>query len=122
MISIGSQDYVIGRCIRELKISPKLLGYMYLCEAIEIIQKDFNAIYNLTKGIYSEIGDKYFVSIESIEISIRRAIDSSWKKDRENIKNKFETFFLTEITKKPTPTEVLTYLNWRVELEKKKTI
>lgn len=113
-----SLEKKIGKFIRELSISPTMVGYLYLCEAAKMVSKDATLIYEITKGIYMSIAEEHNVSYPSVEASIRRVITEAWKKDKNNIKEKLKLFFISDLDKKPSVSQILAYLNWRIDIEK----
>lgn len=58
------------------EIPPKLHGFAYLVDAIEMAYIDESLLKNLEKGLYIEIGERWDVSAASVERSIRAALKS----------------------------------------------
>lgn len=77
-------------CIRD-----RLDGYTYLLEAVTLMMTGNHRF--VTKEVYPDIGRKYGCSWESVERSIRSAIQDAWKRDGSGV---WHTHF-PEFTQKP---------------------
>ena len=89
--------------LRELGISPRLLGYQYLVEAICYCVEDSKLINTITYDIYLKIAEEYKTTIPRVERNIRSAIE---KADREEIIHFFGNL-LKRKKKKPTNVEFI---------------
>lgn len=63
-----------GETLISWGITPNLLGYRYIIDALEIIKENPEAKHKLHNGIYPKIAQKYYVETASIERGIRTAI------------------------------------------------
>ena len=63
-----------GETLISWGITPNLLGYKYIIDALEIIKEDSEVLNSLHKKIYRPIAEKYGVRDVAIERSIRTAI------------------------------------------------
>lgn len=64
--------------IKILGIMPKVKGYYYIIEAVEIIRQRTEQPILITKDIYPVIALKYHTSTECVERAIRTAIYNAW--------------------------------------------
>lgn len=64
--------------VKALGIMPKVKGYYYIIDAVEIIRKNPGEPLLITKDIYPVIALKYRTSIECVERVIRTAIHNAW--------------------------------------------
>lgn len=63
-----------GETLINWGITPNLLGYKYIIDALEIIKEDSEVLSSLHKRIYLPLAKKYGVRDVAIERSIRTAI------------------------------------------------
>lgn len=68
----------ISNTLKNLGITPGLLGYQYLREAIEITMKDTNAVHHITKMIYPPLARIFKSSRTKVERDMRIAIERAW--------------------------------------------
>ena len=74
----------IKKLLRYLGIPVNLMGYKYIAESVHMMLNSEKTIFLVE--IYQNISNKYSVSVESVEISIRHAIKKSVKNNK-NIRN-----------------------------------
>ena len=69
----------------ELGMSTKNVGFDYLRKAIIMFYS--NPTQSITKNIYPDVGERYDpkVGSQTVEIAIRRVIDSAWQARNEKI-------------------------------------
>lgn len=60
-------------------IPPNIRGYSYITYAMELIIRNPEAMYSVTKGLYIDVAKKFGTKPASVERSIRFAIGSAWK-------------------------------------------
>lgn len=71
--------------IKVLGIMPRVKGYFYINEAVEIIRRKGEAPLLITKDIYPEVAQKYETSTECVERAIRTSINTAWMSNREMV-------------------------------------
>lgn len=71
-------QYYLSNLLKEMKISPKYLGYIYL-EAIVIYTYE-NRIYlkSLSRFVYPEIASRFLTAPKSVEKAIDNAISKAY--------------------------------------------
>ena len=81
----------ITKTLKELGISPRLLGYKYLTDAITMVIDDETLVQRrVTKELYPNIAKKNNTSMSRVERAIRTCIITSY--DRGNLKLLNEMF------------------------------
>lgn len=63
----------VENALIEMGIYPNLKGFDYICEAVEILEKN-NRDMKIVDGVYQEIAEKLGVTKLSVERAIRHAI------------------------------------------------
>ena len=71
--------------IKVLGIMPKVKGYYYINDAVEIIKQRGEEPLLITKDIYPEVAHKYGTSPECVERAIRTSINNAWSNNKEII-------------------------------------
>lgn len=99
---------VIKLALIRIGIRCDLIGFNYLCFAIELVIQQPNLIHNLCKGLYVAISKKFSVKKENcVERSIRHAIDDTYiNKSFAELNKMFKTQLYT-IDDKPTVGELI---------------
>lgn len=94
---------VVKFALIKIGIRCDLVGFSYLCLAIEMVILNPNLIHNLCKGLYTEVGKAFNVNKQTcVERDIRHAIENTYINKNFNELNKM---FHTEIyTYKDKPT------------------
>ena len=75
----------VKELIKVLGIMPRVKGYFYINEAVEIIRRKGEEPLLITKDIYPEIAQKYETSTECVERAIRTSINTAWMNNREMV-------------------------------------
>ena len=71
----------IAMLLKKMGISPALLGYKYLAEAIKIVlDNEDTAIEGITKCLYPAVAKKFKTTISRVERGIRFAIEIAFSK------------------------------------------
>lgn len=78
--SDNNKQINIENILKKLYVNPKLLGYTYLKEAIEMCLINPNLFQEITKTLYPSIAKKYETTGTKVERAIRHAIEASWNK------------------------------------------
>ncbi|MCQ2507400.1 MAG: sporulation initiation factor Spo0A C-terminal domain-containing protein [Dorea sp.] len=83
----------IVHTLRKLGITENLDGFEYLKEAIFMAVKDPSILNQVTKELYPELAMKFGKTPDSVEHSMRYAIDKGWKTS--NVDYIYEIFCFT---------------------------
>lgn len=73
---------VVSYLLRKLSIRADLLGYDYLCTAIEMVVNDISCLHNMTKVLYPEIAKVHNTTPQRVERAIRHSIVAMLKDGR----------------------------------------
>ena len=85
-----------------------LVGFSYLCYAIELVILKPELIHNLCKGLYVQVGEKFMVNNDlCIERSIRHAIEQTYINKSFMELNRMFKMELFTINDKPTCGELI---------------
>lgn len=96
---------VVTDQLTRFRIRDRLDGYAYLLDAVTLMMEGNRRF--VTKEIYPDIGRKYGCSRESVEHSIRIAIQDAWKRDDSGV---WRTYFPEFTQKSPSNRIVLNKL------------
>lgn len=99
---------IIKLTLIRIGIRCDLIGFSYLCFAIELVIQNPKLIHNLCKGLYIEVGKKFDTNKDScVERSIRHAIENTYiNKSFSELNRMFKTQIYT-INDKPTAGELI---------------
>ncbi len=97
-----NDEAIITKIIQELCIPAHLKGYKYLRLAIKYGVEDARLVNSITTVLYPMVAKEYNVSSESVERSIRTAIQLAW--DRGNPEAFFKYFSYNSQVRKKRPT------------------
>lgn len=99
---------IIKLTLIRIGIRCDLIGFSYLCLAIEMVVQNPKLIHNLCKGLYIEVGKRFDTSKENcVERSIRHAIENTYiNKSFAELNKMFKTQLYT-IDDKPTAGELI---------------
>lgn len=70
----------VENILKELCVSPSLLGFNYLKDAIELCLDKPETLCSITKVLYPSLAKKYETTSTRVERAIRHAIETSWGK------------------------------------------
>lgn len=70
----------ISKILHRLAISPKVLGFRYIRDAIYLCYKDENYLNKFTRTLYPKIAEINNTTVIRVEKDIRHAIEISWGK------------------------------------------
>ena len=113
---------IIKLTLIKIGIRCDLVGFSYLCYAIELVIQNPQKIHHLCKGVYSEVGRKFEVEKENcVERSIRHAIENAYLCKNFGELNKMFDIELFTINEKPTAGELINLVAevYNLELYKK---
>lgn len=99
---------IIKLTLIKIGIRCDLIGFSYLCYAVELVIQDPQLIHNLCKGLYEEVCKKFDVENKAcVERSIRHAIDNTYNCKSFVELNKMFKVDLYSINDKPTVGELI---------------
>ena len=104
-MAAGWDSITLRKWLNAIGIKRHLKGFDYFAEAVRISLDDASLLYEITKGMYPRIADKYDTTAECVERSMRHAICSAWKDEKCNIRNMFAY--------KPTNGTFIRYVTYR---------
>lgn len=70
----------IDNALLTLGLQPNHVGYWYLSEALTLCQEDPERITAVLKALYWPIAQRHRVSVSSVEVAMRRAIQAGWRR------------------------------------------
>jgi two-component system response regulator (stage 0 sporulation protein A) len=73
---------VARKALEYLDMSPELIGYQYLVEAIAIASMDHMVTRRMMNELYPKLAHMYGTSVSCVERSIRHAIEDTWTSGR----------------------------------------
>lgn len=117
--SIMNIKYTIANILKKLGIQMDLLGYVYLCLAIEFVIKNPEImIEGITKSLYPKVAKKVNTKNSNIERMIRDAISKAWNKGNDENKLIQDSVFKYAILngKKPTNSLFITTVVERIKI------
>lgn len=99
---------IIRLTLMKIGIRSDLVGFEYLCTAIELVIERPELIHSLCKELYTSIAEKFTVDKDSsVERSMRHAIDSTFSDSSFVEINKMFNTTLFAIDEKPTVGELI---------------
>lgn len=96
----------VENILKELCVSPSLLGFNYLKDAIELCLDKPETLCSITKVLYPSLAKKYETTSTRVERAIRHAIETSWGKIDGDI---YYQVFYNEFDK-PTNSRYIAYV------------
>jgi two-component system response regulator (stage 0 sporulation protein A) len=97
-------------------ISAHMSGYKYIREAILYCIENPEAVNSFTKTLYPYIADKFSVSTQKVERSIRNAIDKAWRDVKPGVKNSIFGPFISNNGKRPKNSEFIALISDRIRM------
>ena len=99
---------IIKLTLIRIGIRCDLIGFSYLCLAIEMVVQNPKLIHNLCKGLYIEVGKKFNANKENcVERSIRHAIENTYINKSFAELNRMFKMQLYTVDEKPTAGELI---------------
>ncbi len=92
----------ISTVLRDMGLPAHLKGYRFARDAIELAVRDPSVMQNVTKGVYSCLGERFETLPANIERAMRNAIEVAW--DRGDMDEMQKIFGYTVSTTKGKPT------------------
>jgi len=97
-------------------ISAHISGYKYIREAILYCIENPEAVNSCTKTLYPYIAEKFKVSTQKVERSIRNAIDKAWKEIKPGVKNSIFGPYIGKNEKRPKNSEFIAMVSDRIRM------
>ena len=96
--------------IKKVGISPALLGYKYITEAVNMVVDDDTVLDGITKRLYPDIAKKFKTTAVRVERMIRYAVDSSFQNMPVDMIKAIFSNTISPKTGKPTNSEFIATL------------
>jgi two-component system response regulator (stage 0 sporulation protein A) len=100
-------EAIVTKAIQELCIPAHLKGYKYLRIAIKYSIEDAKLVNTMTTILYPKVAENYDVSSESVERSIRTAIQLAWDRGNPEAFSKYFGYNSQVRKKRPTNAEFI---------------
>ena len=107
----------ITNYLNMMQIPDNLNGFKYLKLAVSESLNNPEYLRDVTNVLYNIVGEKYHVSKQNVEISIRRAIEKAWSRSEDAMRTALRPAYGCEMLRKPTNLEIISDLNWIIRLE-----
>ena len=75
-------DEKISKIFINVGIPPHIKGYSFLREGVKMAVEEPDIINNITKKLYTKIGEKFETTPSKVERAIRHAIEVAWNRGR----------------------------------------
>lgn len=96
--------------MRRLGITPNLLGYKYLSDAIVMTIFSPKKKYRMTKELYPEIAKKNETTASRVERAMRNAIERAWDRGDEEFLEELWGYAISSEKGKPTNSEFISQI------------
>ena len=108
---------LITTILHQIGVPAHIKGYQYLREAIMLILKDKDILYNITKDLYPTLAQAHNDTPSRVERAMRHAIEVAW--DRGNPEKLMDIFGYTidGCKGKPTNSEFIALLADKIALQ-----
>lgn len=113
------KEQQIKSTLKELGVSPNLLGYYCLTAAVELLMDDFTLVNKKTKELYPKLAEIFGTTPSRIERRIRNAVQTGWGRGNQELQD--ELFGYTVDMEKGCPTNgefVVTVADYLATLER----
>lgn len=106
----------ISKILHRLGISPKIMGFRYIRDAIFLCYKDETNLNKLTRNLYPKIADMNDTTIIRVEKNIRHAIEISWGKGDIDFIEEIFGYKTSKETSRPTNGDFIALLTEYLKL------
>ena len=106
----NKEEIYISKLLKELGVPPHLLGYDYIKFAILLIASDESYLRRITKGLYSDIAEKFQTTPSRVERAIRHCIEVSFNRAKAEKMEEIFSYTININTGKLTNSEFLAVL------------
>ena len=96
--------------IKKVGISPALLGYKYITEAVNMVVDDDTVLDGITKILYPDIAKKFKSTAVRVERAIRHAVERSFENMPADMIKAIFSNTISPKTGKPTNSEFIATL------------
>ena len=105
---LSNMRKIIKLALIRIGIRCDLIGFSYLCYAIELVILNPDLIHSLCKNLYTKVSEKFEVKKDScVERSIRHAIENAYINKSFAELNKMFKMQLYTVNDKPTAGELI---------------
>ena len=105
---LSTMRKIIKLTLIRIGIRCDLIGFSYLCYAIELVILNPNLIHSLCKDLYAKVSEKFDVKKDScVERSIRHAIENTYINKSFAELNRMFKMQLYTVDEKPTAGELI---------------
>lgn len=111
--SVESIEAYISSLMMDFGLSPHMIGYQYVREAILEALKNPKVFSSITKVLYPTVAHKFGTTPQRVERAIRNAIEKAWQKQLHSGSSNM----LVSIGSKPTNSEFIAMLYDRVRIK-----
>lgn len=99
--------YTISNTLKDLGITPNLLGYAYLRDAIELATDNPAVVHRITKELYPRIAKLNNTTPTRVERAMRNAIEGAWSAPGGTTRETIFRHAYSAKTGKPTNSEFI---------------
>lgn len=114
---LNNLENEVSFILQKLKIPIHYKGYNYLKDAVLLTVKEPNLINEVTKKLYPLIAQQYKTVPNSVERSMRFAIEAAWNKGDIETMNKLFGYCIDDRKGKPTNASFIAILADKIRLE-----
>jgi two-component system response regulator (stage 0 sporulation protein A) len=80
-MKITNMDYTVSCTLKDLGMTPGLLGFGYLKEAVKLTMDDESVVHKrVTKVLYPTIAKMFSTSSSRVERAMRHSIETAWNR------------------------------------------
>lgn len=102
----------IQKLLLALGFPQHVYGYEYIIYALELIERDHNSLYHITKELYPEIARHFETTPNRVERAIRTAIQIAWSEENIPLINSIFGNTLRSESGAPTNSQLLAGLHF----------
>lgn len=107
---LAARLHVIG-------IPADLRGYYYLKEAIKIVAKDEQAIFDIMKKVYEPVAAQFNVTAKHVSKAMARAVETGWDRGDLDVLQSYFGYSISNYKGMPTNSEFISILAERIRLQ-----
>lgn len=107
------EDFVelrVSNTLKNIGITPGLLGYQYLRHAILISMKDETYPHTITKRLYPAVAHYFGTKSSRVERAMRHAIECAWLRGNDELINEIFRYTIDPTSGRPTNREFISTL------------
>ena len=112
-------ETLVTSVIHEIGVPAHIKGYQYLREAIIIAVEDMEVINAVTKVLYPEVARRFDTTASRVERAIRHAIEVAWDRGDIETLQKYFGYTVSNAKGKPTNSEFIAMIAYRLQLQRK---